>query len=253
MDNRGSLLLSCPGWEPYLFPLPQVLNLTFDSLLFFVLKAIRGPPDDLPHGSVAPRSSVATVGSGLPPSPPIGYKHAQASDLFLLVFVYVCVCVCVCVFHATGLYVEGKGARSALKKFADLDPHSASKDKDLFKVLGQAGGFSKYLHLIFARGVGAQRVVDAFTSVKDVDQEVLNMCVGLAGGGTARSGGRGGHVLGKGGGRGVHAYRVWSGFRPGTFTEKAYPSKKASCWSVNLAPREERRRSSCSCHRWAQQ
>lgn len=73
-----------------------------------------------------------------------------------------------------GLYVDPKGARGALKKYAGSDPASLSKDKSLFKVLGQAGGFSKYLHLVFARSVGAQKVVDALTSVKGVGQDVID-------------------------------------------------------------------------------
>lgn len=76
-----------------------------------------------------------------------------------------------------GLYVEAKGARGALKKYAGSDPAALSKDKSLFKVLGQPGGFAKYLHLVFARSVGAQKVVDALTSVKGVGQDVLDRCV----------------------------------------------------------------------------
>lgn len=77
----------------------------------------------------------------------------------------------------TGLYVDPKGARGALKKFAGSDPASLRKDKSLFKVLGQAGGFSKYLHLVFARSVGAQKVVDALTSVNGVGKGVLDRWV----------------------------------------------------------------------------
>ena len=74
--------------------------------------------------------------------------------------------------------MDPKGARGALKRYAGSDPASLSKDKSLFKVLGQAGGFSKYLHLVFARSVGAQKVVDALTSVKGVGKDVLDRCVG---------------------------------------------------------------------------
>lgn len=75
--------------------------------------------------------------------------------------------------YTVGLYVEPKGARGALKKYAGADPEKLRDDASLFKVLGQAGGFNRYLHLVFARGVGAQKVVDALTSVKDVREDVL--------------------------------------------------------------------------------
>lgn len=75
--------------------------------------------------------------------------------------------------YTVGLYVEPKGARGALKKYAGSDPASLKSDASLFKVLGEAGGFHKYLHLVFARGVAAQKVVDALTSVKGVREDVL--------------------------------------------------------------------------------
>lgn len=81
----------------------------------------------------------------------------------------------------TALYVDPKGARGALKKYAGSDPASLSKDKSLFKVLGQAGGFAKYLHLVFARSVGAQKVVDALTAVKGVGKDVLDRCAHAGG------------------------------------------------------------------------
>lgn len=75
--------------------------------------------------------------------------------------------------YTVGLYVEAKGARGSLKKYAGADPKALRKDDSLFKVLGQAGGFAKYLHLVFARSVGAHKVVDALTSVKGVREEIL--------------------------------------------------------------------------------
>lgn len=75
--------------------------------------------------------------------------------------------------YTVGLYVEPKGARGALKKYAGSDPASLRSNASLFKVLGEAGGFHKYLHLVFARGVAAQKVVDALTSVKGVREDVL--------------------------------------------------------------------------------
>lgn len=81
-----------------------------------------------------------------------------------------------------GLYVEPKGARKALKSYAGRDPQELSKDKSVYRVLGGAGDFSKYLHLVFARSVGAQKVVDAFTAVKGVNQDVLDKCVSGIGG-----------------------------------------------------------------------
>ncbi|CBJ33403.1 Similar to Chalcone Isomerase [Ectocarpus siliculosus] len=76
--------------------------------------------------------------------------------------------------YTVGLYVEPKGARKALKSYAGRDPEELSKDKSVYRVLGGAGDFSKYLHLVFARSVGAQKVVDAFTAVKGVNQDVLD-------------------------------------------------------------------------------
>lgn len=75
--------------------------------------------------------------------------------------------------YTVGLYVEPKGARGSLKKYAGADPKALRKDDALFKTLGQAGGFSKCLHLVFARSVGAHKVVDALTSVKGVREEIL--------------------------------------------------------------------------------
>lgn len=75
--------------------------------------------------------------------------------------------------YTVGLYVDAKPARGALKKFAGAEPSTLKKDASLFKILGQAGGFTKYLHLVFARVVNAQKVVDALTSVKDVKEDVL--------------------------------------------------------------------------------
>lgn len=76
--------------------------------------------------------------------------------------------------YSVGLYVEPKGARRALKKFAGSDPEKLHKDASLYKILGQAGGFTKYLHLVFARTVGAKKVVDALTSVKGVSEAALS-------------------------------------------------------------------------------
>lgn len=62
-------------------------------------------------------------------------------------------------------------------------------------MLGQAGGFSKYLHLVFARSVGAQKVVDALTSVQGVGRDVLDRCgvgVGVPAALAGGAGGRGG-------------------------------------------------------------
>ena len=75
--------------------------------------------------------------------------------------------------YTVGLYVDPKGARGSLEKYAGVDPKALSKDRTLYKTLGQAGGFTKYLHLVFARSVGAQKVVDALTSVKGVREDVL--------------------------------------------------------------------------------
>lgn len=77
--------------------------------------------------------------------------------------------------YTVGLYVDPKGARGPLKKFAGSDPSKLSKDASLFTALGKAG-FTKYLHLVFARSVGAQQVVDALTSVKGVSEEALSRC-----------------------------------------------------------------------------
>lgn len=79
--------------------------------------------------------------------------------------------------YTVGLYVEPKGARRALKKYAGADPAKLSNDASLFKSLGQAGGFNKYLHLVFARVVGAQKVVDALTAVTGVREDVLSKWV----------------------------------------------------------------------------
>lgn len=75
--------------------------------------------------------------------------------------------------YTVGLYVDPKGARGALKKFAGADPGELKGDGSLFKILGQPGGFTKYLHLVFARSVTAQKVVDALTSVQGVDEKIL--------------------------------------------------------------------------------
>lgn len=79
--------------------------------------------------------------------------------------------------YTVGLYVDSKSARGALKKYSGLDPSQLRKDASLFKTLGQPGGFARYLHLVFARGLGAQKVVDALTAVKGVNDDVLSRCV----------------------------------------------------------------------------
>ncbi|CAN0227524.1 unnamed protein product [Discosporangium mesarthrocarpum] len=75
--------------------------------------------------------------------------------------------------YSVGLYVEAKAARGALKTFKGISPETLSGDASLYKALGNPG-FTKYLHLIFARGVEAQKVVDALTSVKGVSEEALS-------------------------------------------------------------------------------
>lgn len=110
-------------------------------------------------------------------APSSSRTHTHTHPLYSLIVNDTCV-VLTPPSLATGLYVDPKGARGALKKYAGLDPASLSKDKSLFKALGQAGGFAKYLHLVFARSVGAQKVVDALTSVKGVSKDVLDRCVG---------------------------------------------------------------------------
>lgn len=79
--------------------------------------------------------------------------------------------------YSVALYVEDKPARHALKKFRGEDPRTLSNDDSVFYALGAhnsfGGGFKKYLHLVFARPVGATKIVDALTSVKDVDEDVL--------------------------------------------------------------------------------
>lgn len=76
--------------------------------------------------------------------------------------------------YSVGLYVDARPARGALKKFSGADPDKLKEDSSLFQVLGQPGSFTKYLHLVFTRGVGAQKVVDALTSVKGVEETVLS-------------------------------------------------------------------------------
>lgn len=75
--------------------------------------------------------------------------------------------------YTVGLYVEPKGARGALNKYIGSDPAGLTKDSSVFKILGSAG-FNKYLHLVFARSVGAKKVVEALTSVKGVHKDVLD-------------------------------------------------------------------------------
>ena len=75
--------------------------------------------------------------------------------------------------YTVGLYVEPKGARRALRKYAGSDQASLRKDASVFKILGTAG-FNKYLHLVFARKVGAKKVVEALTTVKGVSKDVLD-------------------------------------------------------------------------------
>lgn len=83
--------------------------------------------------------------------------------------------------YSVGLYVDDKPARHALKKFGDDDPLKLKNDESVFNALGAhnsfGGGFKKYLHLVFARPVAATKVVDALTTVKDVDKKVLARCV----------------------------------------------------------------------------
>lgn len=76
--------------------------------------------------------------------------------------------------YTVGLYVDQKPAKGALKKFARAEPGKLWADGSVFKVFGEQGGFTKYLHLVFSRSVGAQKVVDALTSVKGVDEKILS-------------------------------------------------------------------------------
>lgn len=76
--------------------------------------------------------------------------------------------------YTVGLYVDPRPARGALKKYAQSDPAKLKGDASVFKVLEHPGGFTKYLHLVFARTVGAHKVVDALTSMKGVDMKVLD-------------------------------------------------------------------------------
>ncbi|CAM9565800.1 unnamed protein product [Choristocarpus tenellus] len=75
--------------------------------------------------------------------------------------------------YTVGLYVDAKPAKGTLKNFKGKKPAKLSGDASLYKVLGQPG-FTKYLHLIFARAVEAQKVVDALTAVKGVSSDVLS-------------------------------------------------------------------------------
>ncbi|CAM9574075.1 unnamed protein product, partial [Hapterophycus canaliculatus] len=81
--------------------------------------------------------------------------------------------------YTVGLYVEPKRAREVLKDYAGADPASLPNDPELFKLL-QTGGLDKFLHLVFARNVSAQKVVDAVVdAVKGVSADVLDRCVSL--------------------------------------------------------------------------
>lgn len=79
-----------------------------------------------------------------------------------------------------GLYVEPKRAREVLKDYAGADPADLPNDPELFNLL-QTGGLDKFLHLVFARSVSAQKVVDAVVdAVTGVSPDVLDRCVSMS-------------------------------------------------------------------------
>lgn len=67
--------------------------------------------------------------------------------------------------YTVGLYIDPKAGRGALKKFSGVDESKLKGDKALYGTLGSPG-FMKYLHLVFARSLPAQKVAEALTSVE---------------------------------------------------------------------------------------
>ena len=76
--------------------------------------------------------------------------------------------------YSVGLYVDGGVAKNVLKKFKGKSSEDIAKDKTFYDTLLTSKGLDQILYLTFARGVAAEKVVDALTSVENVDASTVS-------------------------------------------------------------------------------
>lgn len=76
--------------------------------------------------------------------------------------------------YSVGLYVDGSMAKTLLNKFKGKAAEEIAKDKSFYDSLVNSKGLDQILYLKFARGVAAEKVVDALTAVENVDPSTVS-------------------------------------------------------------------------------